>query len=313
MIGVSIIVAAYNAEKYISKCLDSLTKKTLDNIEIIVVDDGSTDLTGEIILSYESKKILYYRKENGGLSDARNFGLKQSSGEYVAFVDSDDYCEENMYDLLYEKAKEGAFDIVETAYYRDYENYTVLKYPRDYIYGKILYNPAGQWWKLIRRSIIIENNICFQNRKWYEDLNFNTKLLPLINRVGYIETPLYHYVQHDGSIMHTVSSKIFDIYDCVSDIISFFKVNNYWEKYHEDLEYLFAKEILISSGLRCLIYDSQNQTNSIMNNYSFFIKEFPNWKKNYLLKKINKKNIILWCINSISYKFVIKTLRRFVK
>ena len=105
---VSVIVPFYNVEKYIDKCLNSLVNQTLEDIEIIIVNDGSKDNSETIAKEYASKyknKIIYLKKENGGLSDARNYAIPYATGEYIAFLDSDDYVEVNMYEQMYEKAK----------------------------------------------------------------------------------------------------------------------------------------------------------------------------------------------------------------
>ena len=111
---VSVIVPVYNVEKYLAKCLDSLINQEFFNYEIIVVNDGSTDNSQEIIEEYAKRYdiIKDVFKKNGGLSSARNYGLEKASGKYITFVDSDDYVDENMYLKMYEKAKSGNFDIV---------------------------------------------------------------------------------------------------------------------------------------------------------------------------------------------------------
>ena len=122
---VSIIVPVYNVEKYIEKCLESLVNQTLEDIEIIVVNDGTKDNSKEKILQYIEKypqKIVYLEKENGGLSDARNYGLPVAKGEYIAFLDSDDYIEKNMYEEMYKKAKEENSDMVECDFLWEYLN-----------------------------------------------------------------------------------------------------------------------------------------------------------------------------------------------
>jgi len=113
-VKVSVIVPVYNVELYLEKCLDSLVNQTLKEIEIIVVNDGSPDNSQEIIDKYakEYKNIKAYKKKNGGLSDARNYGIKKASGEYIAFIDSDDYVRLDMYEKMYNKAKSGNFDMV---------------------------------------------------------------------------------------------------------------------------------------------------------------------------------------------------------
>ena len=119
-VDVSVIVPVYNVEKYIRVCLDTLVHQTLSNIEIIVVNDGTKDDSQKIIDEFSSlypDKIIALKKENGGLSDARNYGLEHASGAYVGFVDSDDYTDIEMYQKLYEKAKQENADIVVCGYY----------------------------------------------------------------------------------------------------------------------------------------------------------------------------------------------------
>ena len=113
-IKVSVIVPVYNVEKYLDKCLDSLGRQTLKDIEIIVVNDESPDNSQKIIDKYSKKySVIHgYKKKNGGVSDARNFGIKEAKGEYIAFVDGDDYVSIDMYEKMYEKAKAGNFDVV---------------------------------------------------------------------------------------------------------------------------------------------------------------------------------------------------------
>ena len=110
----SIIVPVYNTFQYLPRCLDSLVKQNLNDYEIIIVNDGSPDNSQDIIDEYVKRydNIKAYKKENGGLSDARNYGIAKASGEYIAFVDSDDYVANNMYELMYNKAKEKDYDMV---------------------------------------------------------------------------------------------------------------------------------------------------------------------------------------------------------
>jgi glycosyltransferase involved in cell wall biosynthesis len=125
MIKISVIVPIYNMEKYLEKCLDSLLSQTLEEIEIICVDDGSKDASPEILKRYAEKsaKIISLRKENGGLSDARNYGLPYATGEYIGYLDSDDFVDTDMYEIMYNKAKEQGSDIVECNLHHTYQDY----------------------------------------------------------------------------------------------------------------------------------------------------------------------------------------------
>ena len=133
---VSVIVPIYNVEDYIEQCLETLVNQTLEEIEIILVNDGSKDNSEKIAKQYKEKypnKITYLEKENGGLSDARNFGIPYAKGEYIAFLDSDDYVELIMYEEMYKIAKKEDSDIVECDFYWEYPNKT--KY-RNYLSRK---------------------------------------------------------------------------------------------------------------------------------------------------------------------------------
>ena len=124
---VSVIVPVYNVENYIEKCIDSLLGQTLEDIEIIIVNDGSTDNSKDKIMPYIENfpnKIKYLEKQNGGLSSARNYGMPSATGEYIAFLDSDDYVEYDMYEKLYNKAKSEDFDVTVCNVNYIYDNYT---------------------------------------------------------------------------------------------------------------------------------------------------------------------------------------------
>ena len=112
---ISIIVPVYNVEKYLKKCIDSIVNQTYKNLEIILVDDGATDRSGEICdeLAKLDNRIKVYHKKNGGLSDARNYGVERATGSYVGFVDSDDYIDAEMYEKLYEAITKEAADVAE--------------------------------------------------------------------------------------------------------------------------------------------------------------------------------------------------------
>ena len=120
---VSVIVPFYNVEDYIEKCIKSLLNQTLDDLEIILVNDGSKDNSESIAKKYLNeypKKIIYLEKENGGLGDARNYGIPYAKGEYIAFIDSDDYVEKDMYEQMLKKAEEEQSDMVECDFWWEY-------------------------------------------------------------------------------------------------------------------------------------------------------------------------------------------------
>ena len=177
---VSVIVPVYNVEQYIEKCLNSLIGQTLDDLEIIIVNDGSKDNSKKIIEKFIEKypsKIVYLEKENGGLSDARNYGLPYAKGEYVAFLDSDDYVEKNMYKDMYELAKKENSDMVECDFYWEYPN--KVKEDKGAIYnGKnemLEKVRVVAWNKLIKKEILEKSQVKFPKDLRYEDVEFILK------------------------------------------------------------------------------------------------------------------------------------------
>ena len=204
---VSIIVPVYNVEKYIDKCLSSLVNQTLNDIEIIIVNDGSIDKSEQIILKYKEKypsKIVYLKKENGGLSDARNFGMPYAKGNYIAFLDSDDYVELDTYEKLYNRAIQTDADMVECDFYWEYSDKKIHDTSANYKDESDMYANARvvAWNKLYKKDLIINSGIKFPKGLRYEDLEFFYKILPQLKKIELINEPLIHYVQRDDSITY---------------------------------------------------------------------------------------------------------------
>lgn len=302
---VSIIVAAYNVEQYIQKCLLSILSQTLKEIQIVVIDDGSTDSTAQKISELQSDRIEYHKKENGGLSDARNFGLQFVKGEYLAFVDGDDFVEPTMYEVLYDMAKENCADLVECEYFKDYGDREIPKKHGEPIWEKIKFYPAYSWNKLIKSELLFRSSINFEKKLWYEDFNFNLKFASVIKSAVHIDIPLYHYVQRGSSIMHTINERIFDIYKGIEDVIAFYKANNLYEDYYADLEYIIVRELLLSASERFLLYDKQNRTDFFRRNYEYCMDLFPCWKKNKYLCGKGIVNLCLKCMNRSTYRSIV--------
>ena len=252
---VSVIVPVYNVEKYIEKCLNSLINQTLQDIEIIVVNDGSTDESKSIINRYlqdYNSKIKYYEKENGGLSDARNYGMKFATGEYIAFLDSDDYVETTIYEKMYNKAIQENCDFVECDFIWKYENKEVKDC--GYIYKNkfemLAYGRVVAWNKLIKRSLIIENSIEFPKGLRYEDIEFFYKLIPYINKFGFVKDYLIYYIQRANSIANTQNEKNKDIFKVLDNAVSYYKERGFYEEYKASLEYAYTRILLCSSLIR---------------------------------------------------------------
>lgn len=301
---ISVIVPVYNVEDYLEKCLESLVNQSLQDIEIILVDDGSTDSSSDIIKKYAEKysNIHAYHKKNGGLSDARNYGLRYAIGEYIAFLDSDDYVELNMYELLYKKAKLEDSDIVECNLYHDFLDEITPEYGRK-IYDKgemIRIGRSVVWNKIYKRTWLKETDVIFPRGLIYEDVEFYCKIVPWTQKVSYIDDVLIHYVQRSSSINNKSTIKTKQILNILENIIEYYKINNLYTKYYESIEYLCARIVLCSSFSRMLhIEDRKQRMNALNANYTFLTTKFPKWKKNkYIKEQHDLKGMYMRCMNN---------------
>ena len=310
---VSVIVPIYNVEKYLEKCINSLLSQTLEDIQIILVNDGSKDNSGTIAKKYAERnkdKVIYVEKENGGLSDARNYGLKYATGDFVAFLDSDDYIEKNAYEEMYNKAIEENADYVECDFIWEYPN--KAKIDKQYKYQNkkemLSFVRVVAWNKLIKRSLIIEHNLEFPKGLRYEDVEFTYKLIPYINKFAYVDKPFIHYVQREGSIANVQNERTAEIFTVLDEVIEFYKKNNIYEEYKEELEYNYARYLLCSSLKRmCKIKNKKTRKELLQKTWKKLNCNFPNWKKNRILSTVNiDKNKYMKTINKFTYKIYTK-------
>jgi len=305
---VSIIVPVYNTEKYLEKCLNSLVNQSIVDIEIIIVNDGSTDNSEKIINNFKSNypnKIIYLKKENGGLSDARNFAIPHISSEYIGFVDSDDYVELDMFEKLYNLAIEKNLDLVECNFNWEYPNKTKIDYGINYLEKNdfFLLGRVMVCNKLFKASIIKEKNITFPKSLNYEDIEFFYTLMPYINNYYLLNDTLYHYMQRDNSIINNQNEKTADIFIILNNIINFYKKNNLFDMYKNELEYLFIRFLLGSSFLRIIKIKNKKLRKELLNKtISELYLTFPHWKNNKLLKIKSKKNMYYKTVNKFTFK-----------
>lgn len=313
MIKVSVIVPAYNVENYIEKCLESLVNQTLKEIEIIVVNDGSTDNTKQKIQSFLTKypeKIKYLEKENGGLSDARNHGIPHAKGKYIGFVDSDDYVEKNMFEEMYKKAEEENSDMVECDFIWEYPNKKRIDTGRIYNNKKEAFICARvvAWNKLIKRDTLEKANIKFPKGLRYEDTEFFYKLLPSLDKISFVKIPMVHYIQRENSIANTQNERVKEIFEIWNNIFKFYKDNNLFEEYKNEIEYTYTRFLLCSSLLRIVkVADEKIRKELEQRTWKELNTNFPNWKKNPILKKEKgAKNLYMKIVNKANYKIFCK-------
>lgn len=307
---VSVIVPVYNVEKYIEKCLDSLVNQTLKDIEIIIVNDGSTDNSKDIIKKYQEKysNIVYVEKKNGGLSDARNYGLNYAKGEYIAFLDSDDYVDYTIYEKMYNKAIQENSDYVECDFYWAYPDKNKLDKGVRYTNKKdmFVYARVVAWNKLIKRDIIKEK---FPVGLYYEDVEFFYKLLPNIKKASFVEEPLIYYVQRESSIINKQNYKTGQIFNVLDNVIDYYKKNNLYEEYKNEIEYTYTRLLLCSSLKRIVkVQDNVARERLLDETWQNLNTKFPKWKKNKILSRFSEKNLYMRSVNKFTYKIYCKIL-----
>lgn len=295
----SVIVPMYNVKDYVEECLDSLKNQTFKDMEVIMVDDGCTDDTPLLAKRYEEEDPTHFRllhKENGGLSDARNYGIPYATGEYICFLDSDDFVEPTLYEKLVQLMDEGKYDVAVTDiefYWKDEARRFVMKgitdWPADSIQKKALLSPMFAWNKIYKKELFTEDGYRYPLNTWYEDIPVTTMIFAKANDIGYLNECLMHYRQREGSIMQDVSSpRVKEIFDVMSLVRENFEKEGLFDVYYGELEYLHIEHLRLYGMFRFI--RSSNWKEYYQTSNRVMMTCFPNWKKNQYIKNLNAKN-----------------------
>lgn len=316
---VSVIVPVYNVEKYLKRCLDSIVNQTYKNIEIICIDDGSPDRSIDILREFEKKdnRVKVIRQQNMGLSGARNTGIDKAQGEYIIFVDSDDYIETKMIELMVQKIEKQNHDLVVCGviYRKSKTEYTAVNIKKieellsksirkidgkqyfKIVTSKTSLFTAAAWNKMYRRKIIIEKEIRFPVGRLYEDLLFVFEYLFNCTSVGVVPEALYdYYISRPGSITNKINKNdIDDTLFTYGQIINYLENNNFSE-IADSIEF---KDYMFLWINRATIFKLESMTH--LYKWKEIDKVFDNLKKNSQYRKLcfdilskskNWKNII---------------------
>ena len=295
MIKVSVIVPTYNREKYVKTCLDSLINQTLKEIEIIVVDDGSSDNTEKIVMNFNDKRIKYIKKENTGIGDTRNHGIREAKGEYLSFVDIDDYIDNTMLEKCYNKAKEDDLDIVICDYKEIEEktkketDYTLLNFKNTTLeecpelLNKTNLGPCN---KIIKKDLF-KNNL-FPTDIKYEDIYLIVKLYKESKKIGKINEYLAYFIKHDNSETTIRDNKVFDIYkslDMIRELIN-------EDIYKEEVETLILSKLTNYNIQQRYQVDRKVRNRFIKESFEYLKKYYPDYKSNKYFKERGIRGII---------------------
>ncbi len=237
---VSVIVPVYNTEKYLKNCIDSLLKQNFEDYEIIVINDLSPGNAEEIIKSYNDKKIVYIKnKTNKGIGYNRNLGIKKAKGEYVCFIDSDDYVKEDFISKMYNYSKENNLDLCVCDYVNvdeegnklkefNLSDFCITNYEEN---NKILCEiNLAPWNKLYKKDMLVKNKIEFSETLKYEDLSFVALSIKNSKKIGKINEQLNYYTIHNNSETTTRDKRVFDIFKQLDIVRDEYKSGKYLDE-----------------------------------------------------------------------------------
>jgi len=328
MVKVSVIVPVYNVEKYLKKCLDSLVNQTLDEIEIIVVDDGSKDGSQKIISKFQAEfplKIKSFLKENGGLSDARNYGLDHCSGEYIGFVDSDDWVEENMFAEMYSLAKKHSAEMVICNLQKVDEkgklaqkltqipnmSEKMLLEENFSVFSDLSYFACN---KIFKRELFQKKR--FKKGIHFEDIQLIPQLLLDCKILAQTQDYFYNYLERTDSISKTHTEKGLDILQAVEDVGYYFEQSQYANKKSELKNFQILEGVY--TFLAYLAFVKENASNLKMSQKldqfrkknqisTLEIVRYKRFGKNYLLS-LPPKKLIYYLLYFLKQKKLLRLL-----
>lgn len=320
---ISVIVPVYNVEKYLSRCIDSIINQTYKNLEIILIDDGSTDGSSAICEKYKDidKRVKVVHKQNGGLSDARNTGMKIAKGDLITFVDSDDSLIYNIYDNIVKKMQKDCVDIACFGYKRINEDNDIMqevKFKEDKVYEdntkfELLYQgyyysfACVAWNKIYKKEIF--KDIMFPIGKYNEDEYIVHEIFYKANKIGIYSDEGYLYRQRKNSITQTYNIKRLDVIQALKNRLEFIDKKNLSSEFYQQTLNIFLYSIIqhYRKIEACYLENDKNEIQKSL------IKDFQKYYCKLNLKSIRIQNKIKYIAFDTSPKISSALLNRFFK
>ena len=315
---VSVVVPVYNVQMYLNRCVQSIVDQTYSNLEILLVDDGSTDESYSLMKTWKEKdpRIRLLQKTNGGLSDARNYGIQRAQGEYFAFIDSDDFIRPAMIGTLLEamlenQAQIGVCDMeylyddgrVELANGGDFQVADIRTHPELIRMNNSACN------KLFARSLF--SDIEFPIGKWYEDLATIPMICFNAERIVKVNEPFYVYYQRTGSIAHSANPKIFHITEAIQRVIDYIETHCSNEQlknqFIQEMKHCYIIHGLDLTTLRIKDFDrSEDREYYLKENMKYLKQFYPDWENDIMVKSVGlKKKMIIALLKRKQWKAVL--------
>jgi glycosyltransferase involved in cell wall biosynthesis len=317
---VSIIIPCYNVESYLDRCIKSLLNQSYKDLEILLIDDGSKDGTGALCDKYAKKYSIVkaYHKKNSGAGNTRNYGIQKATGDFIVFLDSDDYIEKDTIESLMKYSNE--YDIVccgfdridpktNKIFAKEMVNlpYDELEINDDTIMETSFVSPAC-WGKLYRKELL--NNIRFTSNT-IEDVLFFTELMPCIKKIKFIKKVLWHYTVNDNSLILSVKEDTVNAFE--SDLLELknkYIKNNYSKNYLKYLTFQVIIHNCISLPSRLYNNKKVNINKRIKHIKEYMNENFPDWKK--IKIKIKGRIIKKLAIYTIIFMYKINIFKLFL-
>lgn len=325
---ISLVIPVYNVRDYLPRCVNSVIKECSEfEYEVILVDDGSTDGCGDLCDDFVRNKQNFYvlHKSNGGLSDARNYGVAYTRGQYVFYLDSDDYLAEGGIKEMVEVAKQGNCDVICGNFYYQYSDYKTLFDAE--IHDTIVYKGGEEalaaliegkhyqnfaWGKLIRRELA--QKFLFPKGKLFEDTYWFHKILHSANSVAVVEKPVVHYLQRNDSISFDFKLKSLDILDGYAERLIFFEQN--YPKLVNKQKWLMVNNCIALAWMTCRYLNNKTDQASAIVKLREIISNCGLMENNLLLDSKQKRLLNLIMQNICLFKWmqiVEKIAGKFIK
>lgn len=324
---ISIIIPVYNMEKYLRECIDSVINQNYISTEIIIINDGSTDDTDKIVQKYLEKysNIKYIKQKNKGIAESRNQGLIYATGEYIMFLDSDDYLEEKALERIYKKAESTGADIIIFEYSKVYEKLEYKKYISNkleniddntlylgkFVSQKMLIDQIGgfAWNKCFKSKYIEENKLSFECDIYIEDFYPIFKQIYTCNKIAFINERLYNYRQRKTSLTNKKNMKLLkDFIYSVNNVLDYIEDNNI----DLNINNIDAFRIISFNNIINMFYEINKKNKKIYKDfYSSYGEYEPKLNeviKNKYVSKKSKLSILLWKMRV--YHIFISTLKK---
>lgn len=313
---VSVVVPVYNVEQYVEKCVRSILSQTEKDFELLLVDDGSTDSSGQICdrLAAEDPRARVIHQKNQGLGGARNTGIEEAKGEWLLFVDSDDWIEPQTLEKALGAGTSAGVELVMFAFRSVNEAGETVQVFREELpknislslseHKDIFLTAPCAWNKLYRAGLFSRTGVRYPPRVWYEDIRTTLKLFLAADKAVFIDDIYYNYLLRAGSITKNVNAeRNVEILEAFDDILSYFKAQGAFQAYREELCYLTLFHAYLTASVRVLNIDPSH---GLLPQFSAYVKkEFPDYRKNKYLPRLGKKRrLALFLLERRMYRFL---------